>query len=164
MTTTKERATYGTEISSEYVGKRTRPPEIPGERPWEHHLWKITLTREGQSITFEYSAGTAHEQTRCGIAKPSMVSRYVPKIPCEHTRCWSAGWMPAPPTLYDALTSLKADRTGGETFGDWCRDFGMDTDSRKAMDLYLACQESEERSRRFFGSDWSAICDDEDYE
>lgn len=61
------------------------------------------------------------------------------------------------------LCSLKADATGGETFGDWCSSYGYDTDSRKALDTYLACQESEERSRRFFGADWPLIVKDEDY-
>lgn len=159
------RATYGTEIAANYVGKRTQEPDSPGEKPWEHHLWDVTLTREGQSITFPYRMGLAHEQTKCGKRKPQIIGRYAirPMRVCDHVRCENAGWQPAPPNLYDVLTSLKADATHGETFADWCANYGYDTDSRKAMETYLACQESENRSRRFFGADWERIVEDEEY-
>lgn len=159
-------STYGTEITAQYIGRRTQEPDSPGERGWEHHLWEVTLTREGQTISFPYRMGLAHEQTKCGKRHPGLSGRYAvrPMAVCHHVRCENAGWQPTPPTLYDVLTSLKADVTNGETFEDWCGNYGMDTDSRKAMDLYLACQESETRSRRFFGSDWSLILADEDYE
>jgi hypothetical protein len=166
--TTKQTSTYGTTITSTYVGIRERD-EREGETSWRHHLWRhhlwdVTLTREGQSITFPYRMGTAHEQTKCGRPKPS-TTRYrpTPETVCGHMRCVSAGWQPVPPTLYDVLTSLKADCVNGQTFADWCSDFGMDVDSIKARELYFACQESENRSQRFFGADWSAILDDDDY-
>lgn len=161
---TKQRATYGTEITAAYVGERTRDADAPGEKPWGHHLWDVTLTREGQSITFPYRMGLAHEQTKCGKPKPFAL-RYVarPYATCYHERCERAGWQPTPPDLYDVLTGLKADATDGETFADWAANFGLDTDSIKARELYFACQESENRSRRFFGADWSAIVEDEDY-
>lgn len=150
--------TYGTTIASTYLGKRT------DDSRWEHHAWDVTLTREGESITFPYMMGTGLEQTKCGKPKPS-AGRYVPQTfaVCQHSRCEHAGWQPTPPTLYDVLTGLKADDTQGRTFREWAGDFGMDTDSRKAMDLYLACQESTDRSHRFFGTDWTRITDDEDY-
>lgn len=157
--------TYGTEISSTYIGKRTEKPNSPDEKPWEHHLWDVTLTREGQSITLPYRMGLAHEQTKCGKPRPNAPTRYVrrPYETCGHERCEKAGWQPTPPRLYDVLTSLKADATHGETFADWCANYGYDTDSRRAMETYLACQESEDQSRRFFGTDWPALLEDEDY-
>lgn len=160
----KPKNTYGTEISATYLGKRTRPREMPGEQPWEHHAWDVTLTRNGESITFPYMMGVAHEATKCGKPKPN-TTRWIPRPQnvCHHVTCERKGWIPTPPTLHDVLTGLKADDTQGETFHDWCANFGMDTDSRKAMDLYLACQESTDRSRRFFDTDWALIIDDEDY-
>ena len=35
-----------------------------------------------------------------------------------------------------------------ETFESWCSNFGYDTDSRKAMDTYLACQKNGEKLRK----------------
>jgi hypothetical protein len=158
------RATYGTEISSTYLGQQVERDER-GRPEWPHHAWNVTLTREDQSITFPYRMGLGHEQTKCGKPKPSTISRYVqrPMQTCGHVRCEDAGWQPTPPTLYDVLTGLKADATDGETFADWCANYGYDTDSWQAMETYLACQESEDRSRRFFGADWPRIVEDEDY-
>lgn len=163
---TPEVSTYGTTITAEYRGKQTREPDPIDGRPWTHHLWDVTLTRNGESITFPYRMGEAHEQTKCGKPKPNAVTRYVQRAyqTCYHYRCDRAGWQPTPPTLYDVLTALKADRTDGESFHDWCSNFGMDDDSIRARDLYFACQQSEDRSRRFFGADWAVICDDENYE
>lgn len=155
------RSNYGTECDAAYVGRRTQEPATEGERPWEHHLWDVILTRNGQSITFPYRMGLGHEQSKCG--KPRTTGRFAPARPYCHMRCESIGWRPTPPDLYSVLTSLKADATNGETFTDWCANYGYDTDSRKAMDTYLACQESEDRSRKFFGADWDLILEDEEY-
>lgn len=152
--------TYGTVISATYVGRRDR-------EEWPHHLWDVTLTRDGQTLTLPYKMGLGHEQTKCGKRHPGGgIGRYriMPELVCRHQRCANAGWEPAPPTLYDVLGSLKADCVHGESFADWATGLGMDADSITARELYFACQTSEDRSRKFFGSDWSAICDDEDYE
>lgn len=156
--------TYGTTLTAVHRGKHTQQPQLPDEKPWEHHLWDVTLTREGQSITFPYRMGIGNEQTKCGKPKPS-TTRYVPRPEntCHHVGCERAGWLPTPPDLYAVLTSLKADATNGETFADWAANFGMDTDSIRARDLYFACQQSEDQSKRFFGADWARIMEDEDY-
>lgn len=149
---------YGTEITTNYVR------QAADDGGWGHHLWDVTLTRKGQSIAFPYRMGLGHEQTKCGKPKPS-TTRFVPQPQnvCGHVGCQNAGWKPTPPDLYTILTGLKMDRTDGEFFGDWCTSLGYDTDSRKALDMYLACQASEDRSRRFFGTAWSLILEDEDY-
>lgn len=160
MSTAKqERSTYGVEVTTHYVGKRRDGDD------WEHHLWQVDLARDGKTISFPFRMGTGHEQTKCGRPKPP-VSRYrpTPETACGHARCGNLGWQPTPPDLYSILCSLKADATHGETFADWCGGFGYETDGRKALELYLACQESENRSRAFFGADWQVLLDDEDYE
>lgn len=148
------RKTYGTEISSTFVAK------VKDDEDWEHFEWRVTLTRDGKTRVLPYRMGLGHVQTKCG--KPIQSFRFR-QMPCEHVRCYNAGDQPTPPDLYSVLTSLKANATHGETFDDWCRDFGYDTDSRKAMATYLACQNSEVESRRFFGADWARLLDDEDY-
>lgn len=48
---------------------------------------------------------------------------------------------PNRPSLGDVLYALVMDASAqGEDFEDWCYNFGYDTDSRKALELYLACQ------------------------
>lgn len=150
--------TYGTTISSTLVGKRT------DKDGWEHYEWAVTLEREGQTRHLPYRMGLAHTQTKCGKHRWSRDHRGTLSYPpCNHTRCHEAGPQPAPPTLYDVLTSLKADATYGESFADWCANLGYDTDSISARETYFACQQSEDESRKFFGSDWPKLVDDEEY-
>jgi hypothetical protein len=154
--------TYGTTITAELIGERT------DENNWPHFEWRVTLTRDGLAgagsggqvkWSFPYRMGLGHVQTPCG--KPQGAWRG--ETPCQHVRC-QGKWKPAPPDLYAVFCSLKADDTMGRTYNEWCGDYGFDTDSRKAMDTYLACQKSEADSRRFFGEDWLRIISDEDYE
>lgn len=148
--TTATRSTYGTTIEVVFVGKVNK---------WDSQMfeWRVTLTRDEKTRVLPYWMGLGHVQTKCG-------KRWDRELPCYHARCSNAGPQPTPPDLYSVLTSLKSDATDGETFEDWCANFGYDTDSRKAMDTYLACQASENESRRFFGADWPRIIEDEEYE
>lgn len=52
--------------------------------------------------------------------------------------------------LYDVLSCLSVDVSIDGTFEDFCADFGYNTDSRSALDLYLKCQEQSSKLRRFF--------------
>lgn len=52
------------------------------------------------------------------------------------------------PTSYDLLACLTKNDPG--TFGDFCGDMGLDTDSRKAEKTYFAVQEEWEKVRGFF--------------
>lgn len=50
---------------------------------------------------------------------------------------------PVPPTLDDVMHSLYLDATSvrfGQTFENWCDDFGVSTDSRKALASYEDCR------------------------
>jgi hypothetical protein len=56
---------------------------------------------------------------------------------------------PVTPKLDDVLACLVRDAVGSaaQTFDDWCSDYGYDTDSRKALDIYIACQETAKKLR-----------------
>lgn len=50
---------------------------------------------------------------------------------------------PVKPKIDSLLASLVSDSViAGQSFEWFCADLGMDTDSRKALETYLACQES----------------------
>lgn len=50
---------------------------------------------------------------------------------------------PCKPTLADILYYLQSDAAiASESFDDFCSNCGYDTDSRKALETYLACQKS----------------------
>lgn len=55
---------------------------------------------------------------------------------------------PQTPELSSVLCSLVMDAGAcDESFDGWCCNFGYDTDSRKALETYLACQESATKLR-----------------
>lgn len=53
------------------------------------------------------------------------------------------------PELSEVLYHLFCDASACETsFRDWCDDYGYDMDSRKALNMYLACQEINYKLRK----------------
>ncbi|MDE2020999.1 MAG: hypothetical protein KGJ13_11735 [Patescibacteria group bacterium] len=52
------------------------------------------------------------------------------------------------PTAYDVLACVQKSDPG--MFEDFCADFGYDTDSRRAFEVYTAVQEEAAKVRRFF--------------
>lgn len=59
------------------------------------------------------------------------------------------------PTADRVLECLVSDATGSEDgFEEFCRNFGYDTDSRKAYSIYRACVNIRARLRRFLGSEY----------
>lgn len=90
---------------------------------WKHDLWDISIN----GVTVEYRTGIGHRKV-CH--------------PRERTP------RPAPPQPDSVLHSLVRDwQCSQDSFADWCRDLGYDTDSRRALATYLACQESGEKLR-----------------
>lgn len=63
------------------------------------------------------------------------------------------------PTAADVLSCLISDASSGDSgsFGDFCCDFGYDTDSRKAFDLYMACRKVNKRLRHFLGDSFETF-------
>lgn len=62
------------------------------------------------------------------------------------------------PTAADVLACVCSDaRADEQTFEDWCSDFGMDPDSRKAEATYKACAAMGPRVRRFLGDSFDAV-------
>lgn len=57
---------------------------------------------------------------------------------------------PYAPLPFSVLSSIYLDDPKGATFDDWCAEFGYDTDSRKALSMYLQCQEQTTKFRRAF--------------
>jgi hypothetical protein len=55
---------------------------------------------------------------------------------------------PVAPKLDDVLACLVRDAIHStQTFDDWCSDYGYDTDSRKALQIYMDCQEIAKKLR-----------------
>lgn len=64
------------------------------------------------------------------------------------------------PTLPNVVHSLMRDaECANDTFADFCANCGYDTDSRRALDVYLACQGIGVKMRRLLGSEYEAIAE-----
>lgn len=58
---------------------------------------------------------------------------------------------PETPRPYDVLTCITKNDPG--SFEEFCSDFGYDTDSRRAEQVYFAVQKEWSKARRFFTSE-----------
>ena len=113
-------------------------PSRSGHDPkWQADHWRLTITCPGtarKAFTCEYSTGIGHRkvQRHKGTVAPQ----------------------PVAPALAGVLEALSGDASMGDsTFADWCDDLGCDTDSRKALDTYLACQQINGDLRALMGYD-----------
>lgn len=60
--------------------------------------------------------------------------------------------VPTPPDLVDVLYCLISDgQLAEESFEDFCANLGYDTDSRKALDIYLDCQKQSQSLTKVIG-------------
>lgn len=104
-----------TNFNASYLCKNT-------EGDWHHYLWKCELITANGRITTSFKMGLGH------VIK----ARF----------SWSND-KPKPPTLNDVLHSLINDADARSmSFNDWCSEFGYDSDSMKAFNIYQACCES----------------------
>lgn len=128
--------------------------------------WSVTLRRNGRELTTPFTCGSNYRRFRPGHKGEE--SRMGTKL-----RFWAGSplheWVdlrtavankfviPTEPALANVVYCLLMDATALEqTFDEWCGDFGYDTDSRKAYDLYTRCVDSSRHTRRLF-PEWQEL-------
>jgi hypothetical protein len=127
---------YGIKMESVKIPNRTDQTEFKDS-------FHFLVTINGQSL--QYSQGKAH-QYFTGQYEIS----YSQLSELDKKRGRFKIYEPYKPMAKDVIYSLLADRTNGENFEDWCSNFGLDSDSIKALNLYLASQESEKKLNLMF--------------
>lgn len=121
-------------------------PERAGAKPWPHYRWEIEIN----GVSFEYKTGTGHATPHLNKAghwnkKPDRKT-----VICTATDSWAHV-----PEIDDVLECLISDmRAGGETFPDFCGNFGYSEDSRQALEIYLSCQATGAKLRRALGPEF----------
>lgn len=121
---------------------------------WPHFEWRATLSRGDRSFTTAYKTGVGH-------VRP-MPTRWLDNLPeHERPRRWLEDYRaPLAPTPASVAASLMSDAGAGlDTFAGYCSEFDLDTDSRRALDTYLACQAALTAMRRMFGEHFHAVAD-----
>lgn len=97
---------------------------------------------------FDYYTGVGHRVTnplsklvRSTYQRRDWITNQSLKTILEATK-------PVTPKLDDVLSCLVQEAVGSaQTFDDWCSDYGYDTEEEKALDTYMACQETAKKLR-----------------
>lgn len=113
---------------------------------WEHYAWKVELAYDGRKLP------NVSYRTGLGCVQPQSkfhAERGAPKTPSK-------------PTAADVLHCLCSDvRPGEDTFEVFCGEMGLDTDSRKALAIYLECQAIAPKLRKLLGADFDLFANAE---
>lgn len=128
------------------------PPSIPAktyeehQKAWAHDLWRVVLKKGNFSFTTSYRTGLGHRKLAAGVSLKNgeWGNRYQGKYTKSIEKAARDGLIvPSTPKLADVIYSLVCDAGVGDmSFSDWCSDFGYNTDSIKAREMYLACGET----------------------
>lgn len=113
-------------VKIDYVGETTRDD-------WKCDQWRVTLSSKAGFHSFDYFTGLGHR------TKPR-ASWDTPK--------------PKKPKVADVMHSLILDASAAdENFDDWCDNYGMSSDSIKALNMYKACLDTARALRKHFSPD-----------
>ena len=151
---------HAIKISSVFLG-RTHDKE------WDADRFLVTLGRGAEQIEVTFNMGSGHRivgrnvsyEFRKYVGKPIPynVSRAIRSRLEKYTK-------EVPPTAVMVLSYLISDAYCGQgSFEGFCSDFGCDTDSRKAIETYLACQENGMQVKRLLGNLYDTFIENNDY-
>lgn len=117
-------------------------------------VWSITLVNSNGAFSTEYRQGAAYRLARdVSKASGSPIGKEKDYQPQPY-RNGRDNWLerkraeqsrPKPPQLVDVLYCLASDAQAvcfGQSFDDFCGEFGYDTDSRTAEKAYNACRDA----------------------
>lgn len=118
--------------------------------------WSVTVTYNGQEYTANYSSGLGSRKRKQFVRLQG--GGYYHSSYGEFKNAFNAceaGWLTlVPPTLPDVMYCLLLDgRCAEGTFEDFCSEFGYDSDSRKALETYLADQVTRNSMIKMFGTE-----------
>jgi hypothetical protein len=98
------------------------------------HTHTVKLSRFGHSVSMKFTAGCAH---RTPQPKHKWNGGYT-----IHEVAMNQATKPNPPSLSDVVYALLSDSQcvmHGQSFDDFCDEFGYDSDSRGAKKIYKGC-------------------------
>lgn len=136
-----------------------------GSRDWPHIAYDVELKyNERRVLLTPYRLGVGHVNqmkpragatiaVRLSVDEESLLLCWQsqPQAEFKDKDLWAAvaaklaKYQKVSPQLDDVMHSLLLDGDpyfNNESFEDWCGNFGYDTDSRKAEDMYRACCET----------------------
>lgn len=115
---------------------------------WECDGWHVQMQRDNIFEFFDYYTGIGHRKSKNPI--PSEIARLGKNILARKE--WEErNVLPVAPHVAGVLYSLVLDsEAGGQSFNNWCSDFGYDSDSIKAFETYQACCKEAKQLAKLF--------------
>ena len=147
------------------------PADSKDGKPWVHIAFSVRLLRNGREVlATPYKLGTGHVPKGALLAVRDVTNH---EQHCQNTiRNNRTPHPDAPgylsllekaarlaklvPALADVLHSLVSDGAAyfdAETFENWCGNYGYDPDSRKAEQVWKACDETGRKLARVLNAD-----------
>lgn len=126
----------GAKYSVKYRGERDNP--LGNNPPHLMDAWECAFDKE----SFKFFTGLGlRAEARCLGKRPKPGTQAWEKL--ERTR------KPVPPHAADVLYCLLLDSDAStQSFESWCSELGYDSDSRKALVTYEACQRNADKLAR----------------
>lgn len=95
----------------------------------------VVLTRHGKQVAFPFW-GSIADRKEIELAREQRRNDFK--------------WRP---TAYDVLACISSDQHCPETFGEFCAEFGYNSDSRKALAQFKRCRKFAKQLQAFFDTD-----------
>lgn len=123
----------------------------------EMDRWSVEFTSAARPMEpeeFDFYTGTGHRSKVEDTPAGRLAAQHL-----KNTNRNSLAWeslrkqycKPVPPVAATVLHSLLLDSSAvGQSFREWCQDFGYDDDSIKARSTYDACQENADKLHKIF--------------
>jgi hypothetical protein len=117
---------------------------------WECDGWMIELSHKNNTEYFDYFTGIGHRVVPC-LYKHSIMREY--KGSSMLASKLAAYAKPVKPEILGVLHSTIIDSEAlNSSFSDWCDNFGYDTDSLKALNIYQACTENAKKIKKIINN------------
>lgn len=149
----------------------TRTDRAPEEWDEQASHFRVTLTKDGRSMSAQYSMGSGHlaayirERIKGKIlpwhinerdaerALHRVVSVHDKQVYNELVQRYGNGFAPKAESVLDSLAMDASSYENARNFEDFAAEFGYDTDSRKAEAMYRACGDTAKELRHLLGRD-----------
>ena len=112
---------------------------------WECDGWMLELSHKNDTEYFDYFTGIGH---RTPMPKP-MDNGPMPRRGTLMYEQLEKQRKPVTPEICGIIYSLIMDSDAiCESFDNWCNNFGYDSDSLKAFNIYQACTDNAKKMRK----------------
>lgn len=114
-----------------------------------------TFTKNNISASFDFFRGVGHREIYKNRLKLAEYIRTFNELILQRVSYGTKdSYIVLVPASASILYSLLSDSEAGQcTFPEFCQDFGYNEDSRKALDTYLACQNTGKQLNTIFKRD-----------